>query len=115
MITINYILTSDLTLEVLPSEVIYIQILANLSTCILGTKIDTNGAYKVESTLNSTEFLETSTYEASTWENIRVSGVEYSELTFDIPSVIFNSPNVLRIENISTGSETLQINLRGNR
>lgn len=116
-IEINKVLTSDLTFSLAPEEIQYIQIRGNLATCLLSAQITTGGAYKIQATIASTEtfHLPDTTYSSLVWEDIKISGVEYSELTIDINSVLFNSPNVLRIENTSTGTEALSISLRGNR
>lgn len=114
---IDYDLITDLSLSLNPGEKKYIFIRGYISTIALGVKIVTaGGAVKIQSSLASTElFEEISSHSEVEWENIKVDGVEYSEVTFDIPSMIFYAPNILYIENTSINSSVINVDLRGNR
>lgn len=111
----NHSLVSDLTFSLAPSEEAYIKIEGNLSTCLLGIKIEAGASYVVQSSLVSTEaFKLYSNHSDAEWEDISIDGIPYASLTFDIPSVLFKSPNVLYISNTSA-TENIKVSLRGNR
>lgn len=117
MITFDYELITDLTLILQPGDVFHIKINGRAANCILSTKIiDVGATYIVKSCMESTEFLrQTATVTTDlNWEFIKVDGVEYAEVTFDIPSLAFKAPNIIYVENTSD-TETLMFSLRGNR
>ena len=115
MLSFTHTLMSDLTLTLAHGEEAYIQINGTLATCLLSVKIEAGASYEVESSLDSTEaFLAYTLHSEGIWEDIIVDGVTYAELTFDINSVLFRSPNILYINNTSA-TESIKVSLRGNR
>lgn len=119
MINMNYWLSSELSITLAPDEEAYIDIRGYLSMCFLSLKFsDLSGAAAIiQASLASNDAL--SQYSAVKsdfiWEDIKVNGVTYSEVTFDITSVSFNAPSVLYIKNTSTSGQTVSLFLRGNR
>lgn len=115
-ITVTNTLVSDLTLDLDPEDVKIIKILGNLSTILFSLElIDVGATAVIKSSINSTEFAQLADTTDLAWENIKIDGVSYSEVTFAISSVLLNSPNYLYIENTSLTTEKIRISLRGNR
>jgi len=117
MITINKLLISDETFTLIPDEEVYIQLWANITNCILSTKILTSGGtYSVQSTIESKDFfdLTTTTHSDIQWEYIKIDGIEYTELNEDIKSLEFVSPSILYIKNTSL-TQSIRFSLRGNK
>lgn len=116
MLSIDLELMSDLTFDLEPDEYKLILIKGILSSCIISTIIEAGATYSVKSSQYSTEFIEQQ--EATiftTFEDIKIDGVSYSELAIDIPSLQFKAPNLLYIKNTSLGDFSIRVSLRGNR
>jgi hypothetical protein len=110
-------LVTDLSFDLNPFQKKYIYIRGYLSTIALSIKsTPSSGKFKIQSSLASTEAFEiVSNHNNLTWENIKINGVSYSEVTFDIPSLVFTSPNILYFENTSLSGQIIRVDLRGNR
>lgn len=120
MIQITHRLATDLSITLGAGEFAYIQIHGYLATCLLSLELsDVGGAVTIQSTITSTELFEdgaqTEIHGDLLWENIRIRGVEYSVVDFEIPSLKFNSPNILYVKNVSPGAQKIRFSLRGNR
>lgn len=113
--TWDFELVSDLSL-IIPANISkLIKINGVCSTCILSSKIDAGASYKVQSSIDSSERVQLLTsISGLVLEDIKINGIEYSEISFDLPSVFFKSPNFLLITNTST-IESIYISLRGNK
>lgn len=112
----DYELFSDLTLTFPALTKKIIKISGINAICILSTKIATNAKYIIKSSIDSDEFLRSvNNSNLLNWEYIKINGVSYEEITFEIPSLVFNAPNLLYIENTSTDNEIIKVSLRGNR
>ena len=120
MIRITHRLVTDLSITLGAGEFAYIQIHGYLATCLLSLELsEIGGTVAIQSTITSTELFEnggqTEVHEDLLWENIRIRGVEYSTIDFEIPSLKFNSPNILYVKNISPDNQKIRFSLRGNR
>lgn len=116
--TFTHELGTDLTFELASGVEAYVYVRSHLSSCVMCVNlIDTTGAYQIQSSLESTEVftLPATTKNDLIWENIKVDGVEYATITFDIPSIKFTAPNILYFKNTSSGTERIRVSLRGNR
>jgi len=116
--TFTHELGTDLTFELAVNAEAYVFVRSHLSSCVMCVNLlDTTGAYIIQSSLESTEVftLPETVKNDLIWENIKIDGVEYSEVTFDIPSIKFTAPNILYFKNTSSGTERIRVSLRGNR
>ncbi len=113
--TIDYTLISDLTFSLAHDEEAYILVNGVVASGLISVKIEAGATYVIQSTLDSTEsFKDYTQHSDGIWENISIDGVEYAELSFDINSAPFVSPNILYIQNTSA-TQSIKVSLRGNR
>lgn len=112
----DYLIT-DLSFDLQPFQKKYIAIRGYLSSIAMSVKIlPVGGSLSIKSSLASTELFEVVTsHSGIIWEDIKINGVSYPEVTFNIPSLVFTSPNILYFENTSISGQIVHIDLRGNR
>jgi len=116
-IIIDDTLSGNLTFNLASGEEKYIQVNSNIYSCILSTKmLDSGATFSLKSAMESSEFIKENNLEASDiqWENIKIEGIEYTEVTVDILSITFLSPSILYFKNTSA-TQIIRFSLRGIR
>jgi hypothetical protein len=109
------ILLGDLSLTIDAGHSIIIQVSNAFSYLGLETYIDTDGTYSIySSNISSEEFSNLTSLNDLNKDYIQVGLLKYVELNFSIDS-IFYAPNYLFIENTSTDSQSLIIDIRCNK
>jgi hypothetical protein len=115
----NYELTSDLTFILdTDQQIVYVKMNGVPSTSVIAVQIlDTGGKCVIQSTIDSTEYFSevATSYSDLLWENIKVDGSYVTEVTSNILSTRFATPNFLYIKNTSGSNKRVKISLRGNR
>jgi len=118
-ITFNYELITDLTFVLRnASEEVYIKMNGLSSTSIISVQmLDMGAKCIIQSCIDSNEYTNLPEVQHSDclWEDIKVSGVTMPEVTTNILSARFATPNLLYIKNTSTSNLRVKISLRGNR
>ena len=119
MIQHNYELITDLTFILDNDEQeYYVKMNGRASTSVISVQIlDTGAKCIVQSTIDSNEYtnLDATVHSDCLWEYIKVDGVTVLEVTTDIYSTRFATPNLLYIKNTSGSNLRVKISLRGNR
>lgn len=115
----NYELISDLTFTLdTANQEVYVKLSGVPAVSVISVQIlDTGAKCIIQSCIDSSEYMDLSdtTHSSCLWENIRVDGVEITEVVDNIYSTYFISPNFLYIKNTSATDLRVKISLRGNR
>lgn len=111
-------LFSDLTFDLAQNEDSLIKVNGSISSCIISVQFLDAGSptYTVKSSVDSSEFVdEAEELTDIFFENIVIDDVEVAELTTEIKSMMFASPNFIYVKNISAAETSIKVSLRGNR
>ncbi len=116
LVVITDEILSSKSIEVLPNESKYIYIMGHISKCLISIDITdslTDTCVIQASIVDPTLFTLAESHSDITWENIVISGVEYSQVTFSFSSIEINAPNYIYIHNEESSDHSITLHIRG--